>query len=332
MKTILPILLAGFLAVGVAPASESAPDCSSAVDTLRAGIALQPEQAVALFRDALQTNPGCRRRLFMAAAEIVGDDPDYLKRLLYAARLEFPGEESLFAEAALITVPDCGREIREAILAPASGLEAALSGAVATVAESEHPLGDGRAVLSRTDSADPKDPAEAKRLDDEIREAIARVGAKTEGRAWPEQRVEALPPRFRKPDEIRISRTSRFADEASLVNDLPLDRHDEREIAPGTVRFVDRPGAGAPLRLDESKFVRGDREAALSPSETKARPIAPAGAVGLPRPPRSSVYYIPPPTGSYESTIDQESGELSPPPLVIRPEPVSRSSPRAALR
>ena len=325
---VLATLLVGHVPAG---ASESAPDCETAIETLRAGIAVQPEQAVALFQDALQTNPGCRRGLFLAAVGILGDDPEILVRLLGVARTEFPEEDALFAEAALEAVPGCAREIREAFLAPPSLAPPSLSAAKAPQT-AEH--------VPATPDSRPAPPGrdESPELDEEIREAIARVSAKAEGRAWPEQRHAAGTPRLRQRDEIRIAPSSRIADESSLVNDLPLDRQDERMLVPGPARIEDAVRRSLGLRLDESKFAelsRGDRESSTAPAEAKSRAIAPAGAVGLPRRfprPRSSVYYIPPAAGSYESTIDQESGELAPPPLVIRPEPISPSAPRPALR
>ncbi len=328
MKSAIPLLFAGALALGgdPAPASESAPNSGAAVETLRAGIAVHPEQAVVLFQDSLQTNPDCRRELLLAALEILGDDPEYLVRLLYAARLEFPEDDVLFAETALNVVPGCAGEIRAAFTATTERMEAVLAGQTSAGPGSAGPTEETAALPS---------PTEARRLDEEIRDAIARVTAKAEGKAWPEQAVPHELLHFRKTDEIRIPRQSRRVDEASLYNHLPLDRHDERELAAGPVRLDDNTGTGIDFRLDESKFTRDDRRASITPAEAKARPVAPAGAVGLPRRPalpRSSVYPIPPAAGSYESTIDLESGEVAPPSLVIRPEPASPSAPRPALR
>ena len=56
---------------------------------------------MALTWDSLQTNPGCRRGLLLAAAEILGDDPEILVRLLGLARSEFTHEDAFFAEASL---------------------------------------------------------------------------------------------------------------------------------------------------------------------------------------------------------------------------------------
>ena len=143
--------------------------------------------------------------------------------------------------------------------------------------------------------------------------------------------MATAPVHFKKPDEVRIPRKSRQADESSLYNHLPLDRVDEREIAPGIVKIDDAWHPSGELRLDETKFAKPGREASTAPLEAKVKEMTPAGSIGLPkRPklPRSSVYHIPPAAGSYESTIDLESGESAPPALILRPEPSSPTTPR----
>jgi hypothetical protein len=309
---------------GFARASEAAPDPESAVETLRIGIATHPDQAVVLFQDSLQTNPDSRRALLVTALEILGDDPVHLTRLLYAARLEFPEDDALFAEAALSAVPDLPAEIRASFAAPPDQMRAVLGGA--PVEPFLPPLESaGAAVPERAPSE------ESRRLDESIREAMSRVAAKTEGRTWPEQAVPADPIHFRKPDEVRIPRQSRVADESSLFNHLPLDRSDEREIAPGNVTIDDQWKPARAIRLDESKFAREGREASTAPLDATIEERAPAGSVALPRRPplpRSSVYYISPPAGRYESTIDLEQGESAPPALIIRPEAASPTAPR----
>jgi len=230
-----------------------------------------------------------------------------LARLLYAARLEFPAEDTLFAETALMIVPDRATDIRAAFLATGEEMTAVLSGP--PVAETTKRLPS----------------PESQKLDEEIREAMSRVAAVSEGKAWPEQSLSEEPLLFKKADEVRIPRSSRRVEETSLANHLPVDRHDEREIAPGALSIDDAWKPAAALRLDESKF------SATAPLDAKTKEVAPGGRVGLPVPfhlPRSSVYYIPAAAGSYESTIDHESGEAAPPALVIRPESASPSSPR----
>ena len=294
-------------------ASEAATDCGAAIDTLRAGIEVHPEQAVVLFQDSIQTNPACRRALLSTALEVLGNDPTLLARLIYAARLEFPEDDSLFAEAALSVVPERANDIRAAFIATAEEMAGVLAGP----ADEE--------MVERAPSA------ESQKMDEEIRDSIARVTAKTEGKAWPEQQLSDQPLAFKKADEVRIPRPSRYADEASLIGSLRLDRHDEREITPTPVKIDDRWEPSDSLRLDETKFAPDDREDATTPLAAKIREMAPAGSVGLPkRPllPRSSVYYIPPASGSYESTIDLESGASAPPALIIRPESASPTSPR----
>jgi len=313
-------------------ASEAAPDSDAAVATLRAGIAIHPDQAAALFQDSLQTNPGYRRDLLVAALEILGDDPARLAKLVYAARLEFPEDDALFAEAALSVVPDLSREIRACFAATPDEMKAVLGGA---------PLPEFSPPVTASGTNAPSSPPardaspESRQLDEEIREAISRVAAKAEGRDWPEQSVAGDPIPFHQADEVRIPRHSRQADETSLYNHLPLDRHDEREAAPGGVRIDDRWKPDDAIRLDESKFAAGDREAATALREAKVGGRAFAGSVALPRRPplpRSSVYYIPPAAGAYESTIDLERGESAPPALIIRPEAASPTTPSSRPR
>ncbi len=317
MKFAIPILLglfAVFSGIGCL-ASEAAHDREAAVETLRAGIETHPGQAVVLFQDALQTNPDARRDLLDTALVSLELDPVFLARLLYAARLEFPEDDALFAETALAAVPDRAMDIRAAFLATPQEMAAALSA-------------DAEVAMAGQGLREP--PAESRKLDEEIRDAIARVAAKTEGKPWPEQALSGGPVHFRKPDEIRIPRLSRYVDESGLVNHLPVDRQDEREIAPGAVRIDDAWRPSGAIQLDESKFASG-KESSTAPLDAKRRTMAPAGSVGLPkrpRLPRSSVYHIPSAADAYESTIDLESGEPVPPALVIRPQAASPSSPR----
>jgi len=313
MKFAITLFFA-FLAAGSIPkvrASEAAVDCKSAIQTLAAGIEVHPGETVVLFQDALQTNPSCRRQLLTSAIEFTGADPELLKKLIFVARTEFPADDTLFAEAAMSAAPDLSLEIREAFMTDAAAMEKSLANGGVPVVDAE--------------------VAESQKMDEEIADAIARVAAKTEGKPWPEQRLADEPVRFRKPDEIRISKKHREADESSLANTVPTDSHDEREIAPGEVKLDDSMKRSDDLRLDESKFISADRSASTAPIEAGTRHIAPAGPVGLPlRPtlPRSSVYYIAPAAENYRSTIDYESGAEARPPLVIRPVQTSPTSPR----
>jgi hypothetical protein len=304
--------------------SESALDSEMAVETLRAGLEVHPDKAVVLFQDSLQTNPDCARALLAAALETLGDDAAAVIPILYAARLEFPEEDAAFAEVMLETLPELAVELRAAFAASPEEMLAALG------APSEATTSD--IAAAREDAMPLSDlAAESAAMDEEIRDAIARVTAKSEGKAWPEQDVVVSPVHFKKPDEVRIPRKSRQADESSLFNHLMLDRTDEREIAPGLVKIDDGWSPSDEIRLDETKFSKDGRESSTAPLEAKVKAMSPAGSIGLPkRPvlPRSSVYYIPPAAGSYESTIDLENGEVAPPALIIRPESASPTSPK----
>jgi hypothetical protein len=317
MKFAIPLFLAlVLLSLGFVPAthaSEAATDCDTAIETLAAGIEVHPTEAVVLFQDSLQTNPACRRQLFTAAVEFTGAEADLLTRLIFVARTEFPEDDTLFAEAAMSVAPERSMEIREAFMADPGTMTAALTNGAETA------------------GADSAVAAASQKMDAEIADAIARVAAKTEGKPWPEQQLADEPLQFRKPDEVRVSKKFREADESSLANTVPVDTHDEREITPGPVKLDDTWKRANDLRLDESKFTPGDRSASTGPRQAGARHIAPAGPVGLPmRPtlPKSSVYYIAPAAENYRSTIDYESGEDLRPPLVIRPVQTSPTLPR----
>jgi hypothetical protein len=304
--------------------SESAPDSEMAVETLRAGLEVHPDQAVVLFQDSLQTNPDCARALLAAALDTLGDDAAVVTPILYAARLEFPEDDAAFAEVMLETLPELAGELRAAFAASPEEMLAALGSASEAVANET-------AAVPEESAPSTELAAESAAMDEEIRDAIARVTAKTEGKAWPEQEVVVSPVQFKKSDEVRIPRKSRQADESSLFNHLMLDRTDEREIAPGLVKIDDGWSPSGEIRLDEAKFSHEGREASTAPLEAKVKAMSPAGSIGLPkRPvlPRSSVYYIPPAAGSYESTIDLENGDFAPPALVIRPESASPTSPK----
>lgn len=314
------------LSGSLAWSSESAPDSEMAVETLCAGLEVHPDQAVVLFQDSLQTNPDCARALLAAALDTLGDDAAAVIPILYAARLEFPAEDAAFAEVMLETLPELAGELRAAFAASPEEMLAALS-----TEPGEMPSETAEVTEEARPSFDLDLAAESAAMDEEIRDAIARVNAKTAGKAWPEQEVAASPVHFKKPDEVRIPRKSRQADESTLFNHLMLDRNDEREIAPGLVKIDDAWQPSGEIRLDETKFANDGREASTAPLEAKVKAMSPAGSIGLPkRPllPRSSVYYIPPAAGSYESTIDLENGEVAPPALIIRPESASPTSPK----
>ncbi|HRQ90027.1 MAG TPA: hypothetical protein PLA50_14610 [Bacteroidia bacterium] len=310
MKFAIPILLAScaVLLGGASSASEAAPDLDTAVETLRSGLDSHPEHAVELFQDALRTNPENRGELLRAALDALRFEPGSLVPLIHTARLEFPEDDTLFAEAALATLPDQAGEIRSAF--------------ISSPEEMQH----------STAASEPKGPSpESAELDEEIRDAIARVAAKAEGTHGPEQSPSHEHVRFRKPDEIRIPKRSRSADESSLVNHLPIDQTDERVMAAGNVKIDDAWKPSSDLHLDESRFAKRDGQATTAPLEAKIHERTTAGSVGLPKPPQlphSGLHFISPASNTYESTIDLENGDPAPPGLVIRPDSTSPSRPK----
>lgn len=306
-------LLAGFcLGASLAhplSASESALDCETAVATLAAGIQADPTQMLLLLEDALQTNPGCRRDLFLTAIDSSNPDADLLAQIIYVARSEFPDESSLLAEAALTAKPEFGDTIKDAFMADDAAMENAL-------AEASEKMEEG---------GNEKWLAETREMDEDIREAIARMNARIAGKPWPEQELPNEHFEFKKPDTIRIGKPAPEVDESSLVQGDPVDKTDEGAIAAHDVKMNDRWKPSQNIHLDESRFAIKD------PLEAHKRSIATAGNAGappLPTLPRSSVYYIPPPEERYVSTVDYEKDEEQRPPLVIRSAPASPTSPK----
>ncbi len=284
--------------------SESALDCEAAINTLAAGIEVHPAQAVVLFQDALQTNPDCRSQLLMTAIRLTGGEPATLARLIYAARMEFPGDDSLFAEAAMTVAPDCGAEIREAFMKSPSEMESAL------VSETAEMKSTGGALVDQ------------KAMDEDIREAIARMTAKAEGKPWPEQQLSDEPLHFRKADEVRVPHGSADVDDSSLANGLALDKTDERQVDPAPVRINDATKPSLAIRLDESKFGTGLRTSVIQPREAEVRSIAPAGEApvsGGPVPNRSPHRPFVVVPDHYHSTIDLETDGKPRPTLLISP-------------
>ncbi|MEM1444037.1 MAG: hypothetical protein AAGF67_16940, partial [Verrucomicrobiota bacterium] len=257
-----------------------------------------------------RTNPGCRRDLVRLGIQFADEDPEMLKKLLFIARQEFPGEQTAFAELALTEVPEEADLIREAFFATPEPEKPA---------PMVQPEPSGPALVEL--------PPETNDLDDGIREAIARMTAKVEGKLWPEQHVSDEKISYHKRDDVRIPSESRNADESSLENGVPIDRHDERKLAPGQVVINDSWRPNDAIELDESKFSqRTDTRVAR---EARKREIAPAGAVGFPRQypmPKSSVYHIPPAEGDFRSTIDLDDEKR--PPLVIRGASSAPTTPR----
>jgi len=292
--------------------SESALDCQTAIDTLAAGIEVHPAQAVVLFQDALQTNPDCRSQLLMKAIQLTGGETTILARLIYAARIEFPEDDNLFAEAAMTVAPDCGAEIREAFM------------------KSPVEMGEGLAIGSAELMADGEKQGGQRTMDEDIREAIARMTAKAEGKHWPEQELSDEPLQFRKPDEIRVSNESGVAEEASLANGLALDKVDERALSHLPVKIDDARKPSIAIRLDESKFAAGMRTDSTEPLEAELRSIAPAGEAQVtesPVPKQSSAHRVAPSTELYHSTIDVETGDTPRPLLIIRPPSTAQTAP-----
>lgn len=292
-----------------AQASESATDCGSAAKTLSAGIKADSSQVLLLLEDALQTNPGCRHDIFITAIESSNPDAELLTQIIFVARNEFPQETSMLAEAALSEKPEFADEIKNAFMAN----DATMQEALASASEEMQPAGNETWL------------AETREMDEDIREAMARMNARISGKPWPEQEIPIEHFEFKKSDTIRTSHTDPTIDESSLANGTPIDQTDEQAVATHDVKMNDRWKPSQQIHLDESRFSSTD------PLEAHQRSIATAGAAGMPpipTLPRSSVYYIPPAEERYVSTVDYEKDEQQRPPLVIRSAPASPTSPR----
>ncbi len=324
---LLPYLFAAYavlLSTTEVTASEAATSADSAVAVFRAGIESHPDQLVPLFQDSLQTNPDHCREVLQVALALPNLDSNSLVAILSMVRLEFPDRDSEFAELALSVIPDRAVEIRAAFLAS----DDEMSSHIASLVHLDE-SNASKAVDHQNDSL-----GQDQRMDREIQEAIDRVEAKIRGRLQSDPHVQTPIISTHKSDEVRIPRQSWNADESTLTNHLPLDRTDEREMAAGDARIDDNRKVQDAIRLDESKFGSESGTASANSPAVKARSIAPAGSVGLPLRPklaRSSVYRIPPSAETFDSTIDQTTGEAPQPTLIIRPQAMKSSNPRMEM-
>ncbi len=239
--------------------------------------------------------------------------------VVFMSRQEFPNELTLLAEAALGAAPEYSDIIKKAFFEDEKIMTAELADLEKerfAKMEVEPDIHSGLVQL----------PEETQKLDEDIREAIARMTAKVEGKAWPEQQVEKMNLAYKKADELRVSESRRQTDETSMENQLPFDSVDERKLVRKPVVIDDAGRPENEFHLDESKFAMNGRSDSRMAAEARQRELAPAGSIGLPagpQLPRSSVYYIPPASGYYGSTIDLDNREQPRPSLVIRSAPTS---------
>tara|TARA_R110000850_G_scaffold239282_6_gene364113 strand:- start:609 stop:1625 length:1017 start_codon:yes stop_codon:yes gene_type:complete len=311
--------------------SESATDCKSATETFELGVKAHPEGLLTLYLDALQTNPGCRRAILMSAVEASSGDAKMIRWVIFMARQEFPNELTLLAEAALSTAPEYSDIIREAFFVDEATMVAELEEPLEKSSPKSIPVEEvvvEEVVVAAPDiqSGLVELPEETQKIDEDIRESIARMTAKVEGKAWPEQVLSDAELTFKQPDELKVSASSRYADETSLENSLPVDTLDERKIVPTSITINDSWQPTDEIRLDESKFDRTSKSGSRMAVAARQRELSPAGSIGVPlgpKLPRSSVYYIPPAGGDFGSTIDLDGRREERPSLVIRSAPAS---------
>ena len=129
MKLAFVVILSCFLGISVSRsyASESALDCSSAVQVFEDGVQAQPYNLLPLYIDALQTNPGCRRDLLISAVRASNGDARTMRWVIFVSRQEFPNELTLLAEAAMSEAPEYGEVIREAFFVEEAEMEIELA-------------------------------------------------------------------------------------------------------------------------------------------------------------------------------------------------------------
>ncbi len=354
MKLAFVVILSCFLGISVSRshASESALDCSSAVQVFKDGVQAQPYNLLPLYIDALQTNPGCRRDLLISAVRASNGDARTMRWVIFVSRQEFPNELTLLAEAAMSEAPEYGEVIREAFFVEESEMEIELAEATTPKipgpegpVELTSPLEPTMQVASAEIAAPVSEtvpesvpdlqsalvelPEEAQQLDEDIREAIARMTAKVEGKVWPEQEVPEADFTYRQSEKLRVT-PKRWVDEQSMDNSLPIDTIDERKMLPMAIKIDDGWKPSEDIRLDESKFTKSKSDTRVA-AVARKKELAPAGSVGLPQPPRlarSSVYFIPPAGSDYNSTIDRDGRDSMRPSLVIRSAPSSPTSVR----
>lgn len=310
---LFPLAIGLLLGIPGIYASETSANADEAVQVLNEEISAHPDQLLVIFQSSLQANPDYRKELIETALLAPNLRADTIRNILYASRLEFPGDDAFIAEVALGVIPERSEEIRQAFDADEEAMTTA---------------------LTQTDAPE-KSPREAstesQRLDAAISEAIARVSAKVEAQTGLEQKSSTPAIPSPKADEVRIPSQSREVDESNLLAHLPLDQVDERKIAPGSPQVDDATRPLTAIRLDETKFGGENTDGQKGPAMAKVKSVAPAGRVGLPRRPalaRSGVYYIPAPANPYQSTIDQETSDVAPPALIIRPPAMRPSMPR----
>lgn len=291
-------------------------DCSSAVRVFENRVKAQPHNLLPLYIGALQENPGCRGDLLTSAVRASDGDSRMVRWVIFVSRQEFPHKLDLLTEAAATDVLEWEEVIREALFVEEAEM-ADLS------------LGIDGASLSETQLSLDELSEEAKKLDEDIHEALARMSARAEGKVWSDEGMSETDFFNQKADTIHVS-PGGWSDEHGMDNSLPIDTLDERIMLPMAIKIDDDWKPSEEVELDESKFTKSSSKSRIAAAARK-KELAPASAVGLPRGPnlvRPEVNEIFSVGGDYSSTIDRDERDSIRPSLVIRSAPSLSTSAR----
>ena len=331
---IATLTLCSLLAAIPARSSESASDCAAAVDTLRAGIAGDPANAVVYFEDAIQANPSCVASLVSAAIEATGADEALLRGFIGSAIAEYPSKTTEIAGAAMEAAPHAGEVIRDAFFSDGAGGGGRAAPKPAPV----------KSPIERFLESQEKEPAPAPKPGERVLAAISEIDEKIAV----ETSVIEAEPLMRKRDRIEVSEISREIDEETLRDAMPLDETEEEFFGETGITFRDSAGDGTTGHLAGSPGEAGE-ELPASPLPVPSGDHSPSGrdeadgendgvdrdkageiVEGVAKPPRPfpssmlSAYFIPP-EGSEGAENRQNAVAF---PIVLRSVPVSPTQPR----
>jgi len=356
-------LLLSLASATAVQASESATDCATAVDTLRAGIARAPAEATTFFEGAIEANPECVGPLVSAVIEATGADEAILTSVIRAAVKEYPGKSTEIAGAAMDAAPHAAQAIRAAFF---SGDGVGGHPPQPPRSEAPAPLQMKSPIEQFLESQKQEAAPPPAKPGERVLAAISEI----DGKIAVEAPARAPNPIIRKPDHIEVSDTSGRFDETTLNDATPRDETEEefsgamnltfRDDGPSLALAFAGPGAAPNAQRidavpatstkpvaapDAVPGATGDsrdpatREGASgsrpreTPSEPRAsvdeRPAAPSARSAEPEPAwpaltaAHSVYFIPAP-GHPET---EENGRLGLP-LILRSNPMTPTLPR----
>ena len=291
-------------------------DCRSAVEIFEDRVKAQPHNLLPFYIDSLQKNPGCRGDLLISAVRASDGDSRLIRWVIFVSRQEFPHKLTLLTGAAMTDVREWEEVIRETLFVEEAEMADLL-------------LGADEASLSDAQSPIVELSEEAKKLDEDIREAIARINTKVEGKAWSDEGMVDTDFFRQQADTIFVS-PGGWLDEHGMDNSLPIDMLDERIMLPMAIKIDDDWKPSEEVYLNESNLTKSSSNSRIAAAARK-KELAPASAVGLPqgpklaRPELSETFSV---GGDYSSTIDRDERDNIRPSLVIRSAPPLSASVR----